>query len=316
MLAAVLDGEIALREDYPEPAPGEDEVLVGVRVAGICSTDLEILKGYMNFSGVIGHEFVGEAIAGPGEWAGKRVVAEINCPCGHCELCGRGMGNHCPNRTVIGIDGRDGAMAERIAVPAANLHEVPEAVSDDLAVFVEPLAAALRILEQVDVAGVSVLVLGDGRLGQLAARVLKARAGRLLLVGRHPGKLAAAENQGVATRLVDNFIPAADVDVAVDATGAADGFDLAMRAVRPRGTIVLKTTTAAESGMNLSPLVVNEITVVGSRCGPFDAAIEELAAGRVEVADLIGARFPLARCAEAFEAASAGENIKVLIDVQ
>jgi len=316
MLAAVLDGEIALREDYPEPSPGRDEALIGVRVAGICSTDLEILRGYMNFTGVIGHEFVGEVIAGPREWTHKRVVAEINCPCGHCEFCRRRMRNHCPSRTVIGIDGRDGAMAERIAVPAANLHEVPEGVSDDEAVFVEPLAAALRILEQVDVAGASVLVLGDGRLGQLAARVLNGRAGRVLLVGRHRGKLAAAEYRGIATRLVDNFVPVADVDVAVDATGAASGFDLAMRAVRPQGTIILKSTTAAESGMNLSPLVINEITVVGSRCGPFDAAIEELASGRVEVADLIGARFPLARCAEAFEAASSGENIKVLIDVQ
>ena len=315
MLALVFDGTAALRTDYPRPRAAAGEAVVAVTVAGVCSTDLEILKGYMGFSGVIGHEFVGRVAEGPGEWLGRRVVGEINCPCGRCGLCRDGLGNHCPGRTVVGIAGRDGVFAEHVALPVANLYEVPPAVDDDRAVFVEPLAAAFQVLEQVDVGGRAVAVLGDGRLGQLVARVLAGAAGRLLLVGRHEAKLRLAARQGIETCPGEAFQPAGQFDVVVDATGRADGFALAMEAVRPRGTIVLKSTVAGVGGPNLSPLVINEVTVVGSRCGPFRRALRALQAGQVEVASLITARFGLSDGLAALEAARSGGNVKVLIDV-
>ena len=323
MLALVFDGKPVLRDDYPRPRPGKGEVLLAVRTAGICSTDLQILTGYMSregprggFRGVMGHEFVATVAAGARDWLGKRVVAEINCPCGRCDMCGRGLGKHCPNRTVLGIDGRDGVFAEYAAVPAANLHELPDSISDDQAVFVEPLAAAFQILHQVEIRrSGSVVVLGDGRLGQLIARVLKGRSDRLVMVGRHEAKLNLAQNQGIETVKVEKLTPSAASDVVIDATGTAGGFDLAMRMVKPAGTIVLKSTFAGPADMNLAPLVINEVTVVGSRCGPFGEAIAALAAGEVEVADLITARFPLQRGLDALAAAASGENIKVIIDV-
>jgi threonine dehydrogenase-like Zn-dependent dehydrogenase len=323
MLAVVFDGKVHLRPDWPEPTVGPSEALVAVRTVGICRTDLEILKGYMDFSGVIGHEFVGVVLQGADRWAGKRVVAEINCACEHCEVCRRGLGNHCPNRTVVGIAGRDGAMAEKLVVPTANLHEAPQNVSDDQAVFVEPLAAAFEIPAQVEVSGADVVVLDDGRLGQLAARVLKGRAANVLLVGKHPGKLAAARNYGIATQTTDQFIPAQAAEVVVEATGCAEGFQLAMQSVRPRGTIALKSTYAAPAGgpgqgggVDLAPLVINEVTVVGSRCGPFPQAIAALESGEVEITDLISRRFPLREALKALNEAELPRNIKILIDVQ
>ena len=315
MLALVFDGTPALRTDYPRPQAAPGEAVVAVTVAGVCSTDLEILKGYMGFSGVMGHEFVGRVAEGPGAWIGRRVVGEINCPCGTCGLCRDGLGNHCAGRTVVGIAGRDGVFAEHVALPVANLHEVPPAVDDDHAVFVEPLAAAFQVLEQVEVGGRSVAVLGAGRLGQLVARVLAGAAGRLLLVGRHEPKLRLAARQGIETCLARDFQPARQFDVVADATGRADGLALAMEAVRPRGTIVLKSTVAGGGGPNLAPLVINEVTVVGSRCGPFSRALRALQAGQVEVASLITARFPLSEALAACQAARSGENVKVLIDV-
>jgi threonine dehydrogenase-like Zn-dependent dehydrogenase len=312
MRALVFDGACRLREDWPEPEPGPDEALIAIRLAGVCRTDLEIVKGYMGFRGVLGHEFVGTVLQGPPEWAGKRVVGEINCPCGRCDLCVRGLPTHCRNRTVLGIAGRDGVFAERVALPAANLHAVPDAVDDRQAVFVEPLAAAFQILRQVRFAsGDEVVILGDGRLAQLAARVLCTQPLRLRVVGKHAGKLRLAEQRVPVVQLED-YRPAASADVVVEATGRPEGFELAMRAVRPRGTIVLKSTFAAEGGMNLAPLVIHEITVVGSRCGPFDAALAALAKGEVEVRDLVSASFPLARAEEAMQAA-AGGSLKVLI---
>lgn len=324
MLAMVFDAAPALRNDYPRPTPAEGQALLAVRSAGICTTDLQILAGYMSgegsgkgFRGVMGHEFVATVAAGPEDWSSKRVVAEINCPCGRCDVCGRGLAKHCPNRTVLGIDGRDGVFAEYVAVPAANLHELPDSISDDQAVFVEPLAAAFQILHQVEIRrSDSVVVLGDGRLGQLIARVLKGRSDRLLMVGRHDRKLNLAQEQGIETVKVEKLSPSAASDVVIDATGRADGFDLAMRMVKPTGTIVLKSTFAGPAAMNLAPLVINEVTVVGSRCGPFPEAIAALAAGDIEVSDLITARFPLQRGLDALAAAASGENIKVIIDVQ
>ncbi len=324
MLALVFDGKPVLRNDYPQPSSAEGHTLLAVRKAGICSTDLQIMAGYMSgegpgegFRGVMGHEFVATVAGGPEDWTSKRVVAEINCACGRCETCRRGLRKHCPNRTVLGIDGRNGVFAEYVTVPAANLHELPDSVSDDQAVFVEPLAAAFQITHQVEIRQSDrVVVLGDGRLGQLVTRVLKGRSDRLLMVGRHDGKLNLARKQGIETVKAEKLSPSAASDVVIDTTGKARGFDLAMRMVKPTGTIVLKSTFARSAAMNLAPLVINEVTVVGSRCGPFPEAIAALAAGQIEVSDLITARFPLQRGLDALAAAASGENIKVIIDVQ
>ena len=294
MLALVFDGKNAqVTKDYPTPQTGRDEALVAVRLAGVCRTDLEIVKGYMGFRGVMGHEFVGEVLEGPRRWKGKRVVGEINCVCGQCDLCKRGLSNHCRYRSVVGIAARDGVFAERVALPVANLHEVPPGLTDQEAVFTEPLAAAFQITRQIKFDRRDhVVVLGDGRLGQLVARALKPLLDHCRMVGKHPRKLEAAEKQGIETLRVEEYVPAAKADVVVDATGSASGFELAMRAVRPRGTIVLKSTFAATAGMNLAPLVINEVTVVGSRCGPFGEALDAL------------------------EAAGSPESIKVLIRVK
>jgi threonine dehydrogenase-like Zn-dependent dehydrogenase len=317
MLALVFDGEVKLRNDYPTPKPRRDEALVAVRMGGVCKTDLEIVKGYMNFRGVMGHEFVGTVVAGPKKWKNKRVVAEINCVCGRCDMCRKGLSNHCRNRTVVGISGREGAFAEHLTLPVRNLHEVPEGVRDEEAVFVEPLAAALQLVRQVKFDPASnVVILGDGRLGQLIARVLKPMVRLAVLVGKHPSKLEAAEKQGIQTILVEDFVPDAQGDVVVDATGSPSGFELAMKVVRPKGTIVLKSTFAAGEGVNLSPIVINEVKVVGSRCGPFPDALRALAEGRVDVAALITGRYPLTQGPAALTAAENPDAIKVLIDVQ
>ncbi len=316
MLALCFDGKVTLRRDCPRPRPGRSEVLVAVHKAGICATDLEVVRGYMGFRGVMGHEFVGTVVGGSRAWRGKRVVAEINCICGRCDLCRSGLSDHCRNRTVLGIDGRDGCFAEYLVVPTRNLHEVPGRIGDAEAVFVEPLAAAFQVARQVKLSPTDrVVVLGDGRLGQLIVRVLKRSLRRTVMVGRHAAKLEAAEKQGVQTVLEPDFVAGADADVVVDATGSPSGLQLAMRAVRPRGTIVLKSTFAAAEGLDLAPLVVHEITVVGSRCGPFPAALQALAAGEVDVSALISAEFPLAEGPAALEAAGDADHLKVLLDV-
>lgn len=310
------DAGLRLRDDYPEPSPGPGQALVAIETVGVCSTDLEILKGYMGFSGVLGHEFVGTVIDGPDQWVSRRVVAEINCNCGTCDLCAAGLGNHCPRRSVIGIAGHDGVMAQRAVAPVANLHRLPDSLSNDQAVFVEPLAAALRIGRQVDLAGADVIVLGDGRLGQLAARAIKGPAATVLLVGKHANKLQIAADAGIDTMLLEDFAPDRSASVVVDATGSPGGFELAIRTVRPMGTVVLKSTFAADSGIDMAPVVIDEITIVGSRCGPFAPAIEALDAGAIKVTDLIGRRFDLDHGVEALAAAADERNIKVLIDVE
>lgn len=316
MLAVVFDSELELRTDYPDPRPGRSDALVAVSIGGICSTDLEVLKGYMGFTGVMGHEFVGRVVSGPEKWQKQRVVAEINCVCGRCDMCKGGLANHCRDRTVLGIDGRDGVFAEYVSVPVRNLHAVPDSVSDEQAVFVEPLAAAFQIVRQLDFGRSDrVVVLGDGRLGQLVARVLGTVVRRPVLVGRHENKLEAAEKAGIQTVAEGEFSPRADVDVVVDATGSAEGLETAMRAVRPRGVIVLKSTVAAGKELNLAPLVINEVTVIGSRCGPFPDAVSALSEGAVDVSALVTGRFPLRQGPDALEAAASGEHVKVLIDV-
>jgi len=317
MRALCYNGEVTLRTDYPPPKPGRNEVLVQVHKAGICATDLEVAKGYMHFRGVMGHEFVGTAVGGARAWRGKRVVAEINCVCGRCDLCRAGLSNHCRNRTVLGINGHDGCFAEYVVVPVRNLHEVPDALTDDQAVFTEPLAAALQGARQVQLTPTNrVVVLGDGRLAQLIVRVLHGRVKKTVMVGRHPAKLAAAEKEGVQAIAEKDFVPQGDVGLVVDATGSPSGFELAMRTVRPRGTILLKSTFAADSGMNLAPLVIDEVTVVGSRCGPFPDALRALTRKEVDVSALVSAEFPLSDGAAALRAAASPNNLKVLLDAR
>lgn len=318
MKALIFEDTLKLVDDCPDPQPGPGDALIRVHVAGICNTDLEITRGYMNHRGVLGHEFVGVVERANDETlVGKRVVGEINLPCGVCEMCRAGLGNHCPNRTVLGIDGHPGAFAEYLTLPERNLHVVPEGVSDDEAVFVEPLAAACEIPTQIDVApGASVCVLGDGKLGLLVAQVMEPLAGELTLVGTSLDKIHRVGSSRVRRYLVEEFERGSRFDVVVDCTGSPHGFTTAMNVVRPRGTIVLKTTAAEAEPVNLAPVVVNEITIVGSRCGPFDEALRRLEAREVEVTPLISARFPLDRALDAFDAAGDGANIKVLIDVE
>lgn len=317
MQALVFDGQVTLQEDYPRPAVAPGEALVAVRMAGVCRTDLEVVKGYMDFRGVMGHEFTGQVVEGPTEWVGKRVVSEINCVCGKCEMCRVGLSNHCRDRTVLGIDGHDGVFAEYVAVPARNLHHVPDSVSDVEAVMVEPLASAYQVVRQIKFeSSDNVVILGDGRLAQLIVRVLKPLLPNCLLVGKYPRKLEAAEKDGVQTALVRDFRPSSQADVVIDATGHPSGFELALRAVRPRGTILLKSTFAAEKGLNLAPLVIKEVKVVGSRCGPFPDALRLLASREIDVSALISKRMPLRQGVEALSVAGRDGNLKVLIDVQ
>ncbi|MEX1020269.1 MAG: alcohol dehydrogenase catalytic domain-containing protein, partial [Litorilinea sp.] len=303
-----------LVEDYPVPRPGVAEAAIRVHLAGICATDLQLLAGYKGgYRGVLGHEFVGTVVqvgANPlggmaprdefQHWLGQRVVGELNIGCGTCGLCRRGLGKHCRRRQSLGIIGRDGAFAHYLTLPVANLHVVPPEIPDRVAVFAEPLAAALEILEQVHIAPATrVIVVGDGRLGQLIARVLALTGCDLTVVGRHAEKLAlltaaCAGQARISSPALLEELAADPADVVVDATGRAAGFATARRLVRPGGTLVLKSTFAEPTtAVDLSSLVVDEVRVVGSRCGPFAPALRLLAAGRVDVEPLISAEYPL-----------------------
>jgi threonine dehydrogenase-like Zn-dependent dehydrogenase len=320
MRAIVLDGSNAsFRPDNPPPQLADGEVIVRVLRAGICETDLQLMRGYMGFRGVLGHEFVG--IAEAGAHAGQRVVGEINCSCWRCETCASGRPTHCPNRTTIGINGHDGAFAELIAVPQRNLHRVPDSVPTDAAVFTEPLAAAFQIPAQLTVNRTDrVVVLGDGRLGNLCAQVLAGLSDRVILIGKHREKLALLNALGIETALLGDLQANAAggmnrADLVVDCTGSESGLPTALQLVRPRGTIVLKTTVAGSQQMPWAPVVIDEVTIVGSRCGPFDQALAALAAGSVSVLPLISRRFDLSQGIEALEAAKSGGVLKVLLDV-
>lgn len=282
--------------------------------AGICETDLQILRGYMGFVGIPGHEFVG--IAEAGRYAGQRVVGEINCSCGRCTTCRAGRRTHCPDRTVLGILGRDGAFAERIVLPEVNLHRIPETVSTEAAVFVEPLAAACRIVEQVHVRrGDRVVVLGDGRLGLISALVLAREGADVRLVGKHESKLARAAGLGVSGVLAADVRPDRRADLVVDCTGSPSGLAAALEWVRPLGTVVLKTTVAAGHSLSLAPVVIDEVRVLGSRCGPFPAAIALLSERAIDVEALVDARFPLADGVAAFARAQTAGTFKVLLKI-
>jgi threonine dehydrogenase-like Zn-dependent dehydrogenase len=314
MRALYWDGSgLSFEENHPEPKTTGGEAIVHVRLAGICSTDLQIFQGYMGFRGVPGHEFVGEVVKGAPGLAGKRVVGEINFGCGFCELCRRGVGRHCPKRRVMGILGADGCFAELVAVPARNLHAVPENISDEEAVFTEPLAAAFEILEQVEVDFTrEVLVLGDGKLGILCAEVLAMSGARVTLVGKHAEKLKLAKSAGVRTVMLADWMPK-PFDIVVEATGSASGFETALAAVRPRGTLVLKSTVAEKHQLSLAPLVINEITVVGSRCGLFPPALAALAQKKIAVTPLIEKVYPLVNGLEAIAHAGHRGAKKILL---
>jgi len=314
--AVVFDKRLRFQRDWPDPPVPKGEVLVQVLLAGICRTDLEIVRGYGNFTGVLGHEFVGVVVNGPKALRGKRVVAEINCICGQCDMCLRGLSQHCRRRTVIGISGRDGAFADYVAVPERNCHVLPDSVSNEEAVFVEPLAAAYQVLRQVPIERhMRCAVVGTGRLGLLVAQVLAETGCRLEAVGRNPRKLEFAEKKGITAIHIDDVVPKADQDVVVECSGSAEGLQLALQLVRPRGTVVLKSTTAEPWTLNLSLVPVNEVVILGSRCGPYSEAVNALARKRIDVLSMISRILPLRRASEAFQAAENPDNVKVLLEV-
>jgi threonine dehydrogenase-like Zn-dependent dehydrogenase len=267
---------------------------------------------------VIGHEFVGivEKINGKDRsLLGKRIVGEINCGCGKCEYCKKGLKNHCPDRKVLGIVNKDGAMAEYITLPLENIHIVPDSISDEEAVFIEPLAAAFEITRQVKIgADDKILIMGDGKLGLLISLALHISHQNLILTGRHENKLQIAKDKGIETILFNKLSIKKDYDIVVDATGSAEGFEAALKLVKPRGIIILKSTVAAKKEMNLSTVVVDEITVIGSRCGPFEPALDALSKKLIDVKPLITEIFPFDKAREAFERAISKDAIKVIID--
>ncbi len=305
--------ELNLDSSHRAPQADDRRVIVKVILAGICSTDLQIFKGYMGFRGIPGHEFVGLVNEGPETFAGKRVVGEINFGCGRCEFCARDLSRHCPNRSVMGILNADGVFAEYVSVPLANLHVVPDSISDEEAVFTEPLAAAFEILEQVQLnPGDDVLVVGDGKLGSLCAQVMRLSGASVTALGKHPEKLALIKKSGVRTLRLGEWKPRA-FDVVVEATGSASGLDLALSATRPRGTLVLKSTIAGAHNVSLAPLIINEITVIGSRCGLFTPALEALEEKTVTVTPLIERIYSLEDGIEAVRRAAKPGTRKILL---
>ena len=320
MRALVFDNGLKYDARRPLPERKSGEALLRVRQAGICATDLEIVRGYMGFQGVLGHEFVATVEEADTEsLVGKRVVGEINCVCGECDLCQGGLSNHCRERTVLGIVGRDGCFADYCVLPEANLHVVPDSVSDDEAVFVEPLAAAFQAKQQLGAALTDkswVTVLGDGRLGLLQAQVLHLTGAKVRVVGRHEEKLQLCERWGIKARHVREIQPRHDQDVVVDCTGSASGLQMAAAMCRPRGTLVLKSTVAPSPNgqpVDLAPIVIDELTIVGSRCGPFRPAIKALAEARVDVASLVTRRSRLEDGVSAMKVADAAGVLKVLL---
>lgn len=319
MRALYLDRTITLREDYPIPTPPPGEALVRVRLAGVCNTDLELVRGYMSFCGVPGHEFVGvvERCESAPEWVGERVVGEINASCGRCETCRANRPTHCPHRTTLGIAGRDGAFADYVCLPVANLHLVPGSVPDEAAVFTEPLAAACEITQAVHLRPTDrVAVLGDGKLGLLCAQVLQLTGCNLLAIGRHEGSLEILSRRGI--RITQDLASPQNLsglfDIVVEATGTPDGFSMARQLVRPRGTLVLKSTYHGALEVNLTRVVVDEVALIGSRCGPFEPALRMLDQKLVDVTSLIRARYRLGDGLAAFERAGQRGMLKVLIE--
>jgi len=317
MHALTLRSGLEYCDQYPTPVPADGEAVVRVIQAGICTTDLQLVQGYMDFQGVPGHEFVGIVDEAPHhpDLVGKRVVGEINAACRICPVCQAGRPTHCPHRTTLGIDRRDGAFADFLALPAENLYPLPDEITNDQAVFAEPLAAACQILEQVSVDATDrVLVIGDGKLGLLCAQVLHRTRCRLTALGRHPEKLQILAARGIHTSQEPSSL-SRGFDIVVEATGTPDGFALAREYVRPRGIIVLKSTYHGHTVMDVTSLVVHEITVVGSRCGPFPPAIALLRENAIDVPSLIHKRFPLEQIINAFAYAATKGALKVIVEM-
>ncbi len=314
MKATNFDGEkLQYITDYPKPK--SEETLVKVSLAGICGTDLEILQGYMNYDGILGHEFVGVVEDSQNkELIGKRVVGEINVGCGKCSSCKTGLERHCPDRTVLGILNRNGAFAEYLSLPEKNLHVIPDSISDEQAVFIEPLAAAFEIKEQVKIkSDWNIAIIGDGRLAQLIAAVLSLSSKKIICFGKHQNKLSKLQKLGLQTKIGIDEIDEKKFDLVIEATGSNSGFDDAMRLIRPRGTVVLKSTIASKKNLDLTLTIINEITLVGSRCGLFSPAINALATGVISVENLIDSTFALEQYEKAFEKAKKSDSLKVLL---
>lgn len=314
MKALYFDGKLALR-DLPKPRAKSGEALVRVRLAGICGTDREILKGYSAFQGILGHEFVGEvAECADAQWRGKRVVGEINVSCGECSLCLWGLGKHCARRTVLGIVNRDGAFAEFLTLPVDNLHEVPDSVDDESAVFTEPLAAATEFLPEANLTpAVKAAVVGDGRLGLLVAQVLAHARVDVTLLGRHDAKLLLAASWGIRTVPPGHQLEPKRFALVVEATGAPSGLDEALRLVEPRGTVVMKSTFREPAQFDTAKLVVDEVRLIGSRCGNFSVALGLLADGAIRVRDMVSKTFSLDDGLKAFEYLDRPSCVKVLL---
>ena len=319
MKAVVFDEELKLDKNYEKPIPQKGEALIKVKLAGICNTDFEITKGYMGYKGVLGHEFVGiveDVNSDDKSLIGKRVVAEISYGCHQpkCEWCNQGLVRHCPDRHTIGIWKKDGCFAEYITLPTEILFEVPENVSDEQVVFVEPLAAACEIVEQLHIQPIQkVLVQGDGKLGLTTALALNAYNYDVILAGRHQNKLDIAKAQGVKTILAQNLKKEPVYDVVVEATGSITGFEDAMALTKPRGVLVLKSTVAGSKEINLAPIVINEITVLGSRCGQFKPALRLLENNRIDFKPFISGIYSVDDAIEAFERNKEKDSLKVLI---
>lgn len=321
MKAIVFDKELKLDKNYAKPLPKEGEALIRVELAGICNTDYEITKGYMGYVGILGHEFVGvvEDVNGADKsWIGKRVVAEISYGCDdpNCEWCAKKNYRHCPNRHTLGIWKKDGCFAEYVTMPTKVLFEVPQNVPNEQAVFVEPLAAACEITEQLHIEPTQkIVVLGDGKLGLTTALALNAQNLDVLLVGKHQNKLDIAKAQGVETKLLSEFKLEKKYDVVVEATGTASGFETSIALTKPRGVLVLKSTVATGKELNLAPIVIDEITVLGSRCGQFAPALRMLKNNRINFTPFITKTYSIDEALEAFEANKAKESLKILIKI-
>ena len=315
MKGLVFDETLKLVNDLDKPSPNKGEVLIKTSMVGICNTDYEITKGYMGYKGVLGHEFVGVVVDGDSDWIGKRVVGEINLGCNNCSYCAQGLQRHCPNRGTLGIWQKDGCFQEYFTLPVENLLEVPNNVSDEEIVFIEPIAAAMEILEQVHIKPFEkVALLGDGKLGLSIALILNAYNINFVHIGKHGDKLEISKNMGSKTMLLNDVKDlTAQFDYVIEATGSTGGFETSLSLVKPRGTLILKSTIAAKEGLNLAGVVVNEITIVGSRCGLFAPAMRLFENKKINVKPLISKILPFDKALEGFELNGDKETIKVLL---
>jgi len=317
MRALVLRSTSEIDSSYPVPDAQKGEALIRVLKAGICATDVQLIQGYMGFQGVLGHEFVGtvEQCSDQPELMGKRVVGEINLACRRCSTCQAGRLTHCPNRTTLGIDRKDGAFADYLTLPINNLFSVPDQITNNAALFVEPLAAACQILEQLtpDLTD-RILVIGDGKLGLLCAQVLSAHGYQVTVLGRHTEKLAILTRRGIPCTIEPrDILPG--MDLIVEATGTPQGFEMASQLIRPRGSIILKSTYRGQHSFDLTTLVINEVTLIGSRCGPFSKALHLLSEGQIDVESLITERYSLSRGLDALQQATERKALKIVLEM-